>query len=517
MAQQVWLEPVPRLLFQRPPIRGRCSAGFGDCEMSRLLVGPFNRVEGDLEVSLEIVDGCVASAQVNATMYRGFEQILQGKAPQDALIYVPRICGICSVSQSVASARALADLGQMQMPPNGQHAINLMLATENLADHLTHFYLFFMPDFCRPVYAVRPWHREALRRFAPDQGEQVRAATAARQRWLTLLGTLGGKWPHTQSIEPGGSTRAIDAAERVRLLARVREFRSFLERQLFGAPLEAVAEMANEDELWRWQAKDPLGSDFRFFLTLVRELSLGTLGPGPGRYLSFGAYARPEGGHGLPGGLWRADRSWLEALDPSRITEDATHAWLSDAGGPLHPQRGLTRPDPDKAGAYTWNKAPRLGGEVIETGAIARQLVDGHPLVRDVVARHGGTVYTRVLSRLLELARVVPMMETWLQDIRPGEFFCVPLNLPQHGRGMGLSEAARGCLGHWVEVQHGRIANYQIVAPTSWNFSPRDAAGIPGALEQALVGAAVIEGEKTPVSVQHIVRSFDPCMVCTVH
>eukprot|EP01136_Pigoraptor_vietnamica_P029484 Opistho-1_new@8382 len=186
--------------------------------MARLLVGPFNRVEGDLEVTLDIADGRVSSARVNAPMYRGFEQILRGKNPHDALVYVPRICGICSVSQSVASARALADLGGLEMPPNGQHATNVILATENLADHLTHFYLFFMPDFTRPVYAAQAWHAEAERRFAPQTGEQTRAAIAARQRWFTLLGTLAGKWPHTQSIEPGGSTRPIEAAERVRLL-----------------------------------------------------------------------------------------------------------------------------------------------------------------------------------------------------------------------------------------------------------------------------------------------------------
>ncbi|WP_211361549.1 nickel-dependent hydrogenase large subunit, partial [Ideonella azotifigens] len=149
---------------------------------TRLLVGPFNRVEGDLEVTLELKDGRVDSARVNAPMYRGFEQILQGKAPQDALVVVPRICGICSVSQSVAAARALADLGGMQMPANGQHITNVILATENLADHLTHFYLFFMPDFTRPVYAAKAWHAEALRRFAPQTGEQVRAAISARQR-----------------------------------------------------------------------------------------------------------------------------------------------------------------------------------------------------------------------------------------------------------------------------------------------------------------------------------------------
>jgi len=66
-------------------------------------------------------------------------------------------------------------------------------------------------------------------------------------------------------------------------------------------------------------------------------------------------------------------------------------------------------------------------------------------------------------------------------------------------------------------VRNGKLANYQIVAPTSWNFSPRDAAGTPGALEAALQGVAVDAGDKQPVAVQHIVRSFDPCMVCTVH
>ncbi len=84
--------------------------------MSRILVGPFNRVEGDLEVTLDINENRVQSASVNSTLYRGFEQILQGKKPYDALVYTPRICGICSVSQSVACAYALADSMQLAMP-----------------------------------------------------------------------------------------------------------------------------------------------------------------------------------------------------------------------------------------------------------------------------------------------------------------------------------------------------------------------------------------------------------------
>ena len=485
--------------------------------MTRLLVGPFNRVEGDLEVTLDIEDGRVSSARVNSPLYRGFEQILQGKRPHDALVYVPRICGICSVSQSVASARALADMGGLRMPPNGQHVTNVILATENLADHLTHFYLFFMPDFTRAVYAGRTWHAEALRRFDPTTGEQARRAIAARQRWFTMLGLLAGKWPHTQSIEPGGSTRAVDGAERTRLLARIREFRRFLEQQLFAAPLQQVLSLASADALWAWDAQAPLQGDFRMFLAIARDTGLMGLGSGPGRYLSYGAYPQPDGGFAFPRGVWHADDGKLGALDERSIREDATHAWLADDGGPRHPGDGLTIPAGDKPGAYTWNKAPRLDGQVVETGAIARQLAAGHPLVREMVGLHGGTVFTRVLARLLELARVVPLMEQWLLALRPGDPYCVSDAVPDEGTGIGLSEAARGSLGHWISVRRGHIANYQIVAPTTWNFSPRDAAGTPGALESALEGAPVRQGETTPVSVQHIVRSFDPCMVCTVH
>ena len=108
-------------------------------------------------------------------------------------------------------------------------------------------------------------------------------------------------------------------------------------------------------------------------------------------------------------------------------------------------------------------------------------------------------------------------MEHWTRALRPNEPFCEHATMPDEAQGFGMIEAARGSLGHWLKVKKGRILNYQIVAPTTWNFSPRDAQGVAGALEQALLGASVRAGESNPVAVQHIVRSFDPCMVCTVH
>ena len=504
--------------------------------MSRLILGPFNRVEGDLEVQLEVQDGIVHEARVNAPLYRGFENMLTGREPMDALTIVPRICGICSVSQSVAAAKALADAAAITPPPNGQLAINLMLACENLADHLTHFYVFFMPDFTRPVYAKRSWFAQTCKRFAAvggnvgnvgngsngGGGEGSRDLLAARARWFALMGTLGGKWPHSGSVLPGGSSRALEPNEVLRMRAKVREMRQFLESTLFGTALEDFTALSTLAGLQSWQAQ-AAGSDLALFLDITQDAQLNTLGTGSTRFLSYGAYANAnasEAGHGFAQGIWTATTATRSHLNASEITEDPRHAWLADEHGALHPAQGVTQPLPDKPGAYTWNKAPRLNGQVMETGAIARQLVDGQPLVRAAVAAHGASVGTRVLARLMEVARIVPLMEQWLGQLQAREPFHSPYHRPAHGQGVGLSEAARGALGHWLRIENGKLSSYQIVAPTSWNFSPRDNAGVPGALEAALVGTAIgQDGEQASesVAVQHIVRSFDPCMVCTVH
>jgi hydrogenase large subunit len=473
--------------------------------VKRIVLGPFNRVEGDLEIALDVDAGQVMAARVNSPLFRGFEQILAGRAAQDALVVVPRICGICSVAQSAAAAAALADLCAVEMPENGRLARHLVQATENLADHLTHFYLFFMPDFARADYVDRSWHAAVAARFAAVAGSAAPAVLVARGNFLKLLGFLAGKWPHTLALQTGGSTRAIGSAEVIRILALLRGFRAFLEGELLGDTLESFAALASEAELRAWA--EGRGGDFPGFLQAAYDLSLEEVGGAGDGFLSYGAYAM------FASGVWRVDGG-VDALETGNISEDTRHAWLVD-GPPRPPADGETYVAADKPGAYTWCKAPRYDGQIIETGALARQVVAGHALARDLVLQHGASVTARVVARMIELASVVPAMERWARAIVPGEAFCHAAALPDAGHGTGLVEAARGSLGHWLSVDRGRIERYQIVAPTTWNFSPRDAAGRPGPLEQALVGLPA--GAGAPPTIQHVVRSFDPCMVCTVH
>ena len=479
---------------------------------TRRIIGPFNRVEGDLEVTLDIADGRVAAAYVNSPLYRGFEQILQGKLPADALVLVPRICGICSVAQSAAAALALADAAGMTPPPNGRLAANLTLATENLADHLTHFYLFFMPDFARTDYADRPWHAAVAERFRATVGSAPNQVLPARARFMQMMGLLAGKWPHTLAVQPGGSTRPLQSSEIYRLHRTVREFRSFLESVTFGCNLEELAAIASRAELDTWRSRAG-GGDLRTFLSIAEDLDLWHLGRGTDRFMSYGCY-KEEGRRLFAAGLWHGGAA---ALDIASIAEDTSHAWYAAAGLPQHPQEGSTLPVAEKDGAYSWCKAPRLAGQVVETGALARQVVAGHPLARDMIAASGGSVAARVVARLLELALVLPAMERWLAELVPGEPWCITAPTADETSGVGLIEAARGSLGHWLTVRRGRIHNYQIIAPTTWNFSPRDASGQPGALEQALAGLPADPTAPLPAAIHHVVRSFDPCMVCTVH
>ncbi|NHB77782.1 nickel-dependent hydrogenase large subunit [Rhodobacter calidifons] len=476
----------------------------GDVTGARLVVGPFNRVEGDLEVTLDVAGGRVARAQVNAPLYRGFERMLEGRDPRDALVITPRICGICSISQSTAAAHALAAAMGLTPTPQGALAAALIHAAENVADHLTHFHLFFMPDFARPAYAGRPWHARAVARFIALEGGAQRAAVQARAELLHAMGLMAGKWPHTLGIQPGGVTRAPGPREKARLAATLRAFRRYLETVLFGGRLEDFCALKDVAALMRW----PSG-DVALFLGIAADLGLAGLGRGAGRYLSFGAYPLADGpafaagtrSAGAPG-----------PVRPAEIAEDLSHAWM--LGGTAHPLDGMTTPDEGMAApAYSWCKAPRLAGQPMEVGALARQVVDGHPLAL-ALAEEGGVV-ARVGGRLLELARTQILMEAWVAALAPGESFMAQCSLPRDGQGAGMVEAARGALGHWLRIRNGKIANYQIIAQTTWNFSPRDAADVPGPLEAALEGTQV-EGP-VPLAVQHVVRSFDPGMVCTVH
>jgi Ni,Fe-hydrogenase I large subunit len=483
--------------------------------MSRIVIGPFNRVEGDLEITLDVESGVVREARVSTPLYRGFEQLLIGRPPDDALAIAPRICGICSVSQSLAVAAALRAAQSLQPAPNGLLATNIAHAAENIADHLAHFYVFFMPDFARASYATQSWHPAIEQRFKAMSGASLREALPARAGLLETMGLIAGKWPHSLAFRPGGVTRTIGLSEQMRLFALLAKFRDFIEKTLFAAPLETVIELDSGDALDAFVEGPGRRGDFAAFVRLARELRLERTGFGPGRLMSSGAYLGPEGHH-FPQGLFDVVTGEARPIPFGAIREDVSHAWMRDTGS--DPASAETIPDVRREAGYSFAKAPRLEGRPVEVGALARQAVAGHPLVRDLLRRSGASnVFARVVTRLLEIALLTETAQNWVHSLRLSESFCADDLAVRDGSVVGFVEAARGTLGHWTTIRDRHILRYQIIAPTTWNFSPRDAKGTPGPLEFALEGLEVGDEGASNLAVQHIVRSFDPCMVCTAH
>jgi len=116
----------------------------------------------------------------------------------------------------------------------------------------------------------------------------------------------------------------------------------------------------------------------------------------------------------------------------------------------------------------------------------------------------------------LETQVIADAMVRWVDDLRTGDMAYAPSNIPMVGQGMGLNEAPRGALGHWINIENAKIANYQMVVPSTWNFGPRCAENYPGPVENALVNTPVADAEK-PLEILRTVHSFDPCIACAVH
>lgn len=482
---------------------------------------PLNRVEGDLEIEVQITDGAVSDAWVKGTMYRGFEKILAGRDALDGLVITPRICGICSISHLTAAARALDALSQTDLPANALRLRNLVQATEHMQSDLRHAFLMFAADFTNPAYALNPHYEEACRRYAPLKGETAQQIIRETKHLIELIAIVGGQWPHTHFMVPGGVTSCPTGSDLRQCLSLISQFRLWYEERILGCTIERWSAVDSKTALENWLHENDAqrNGDLGFFLRFARQNGFAHLGLGTENFLSLGGLPEPaetQGGYLLKPGFYRSGS--LEPLDHQRIAEDIRFARFSDTEGPRHPSRGQTRPfySPQEQQKYSWCKAPRYDGLPAETGPLAEALMADAPLFTELIREHGaGSVLTRELARITRAARLIPVMESWLEALHDGPFYhhCDAID---QGEGFGFTQASRGALGHWVRIEEGRIAHYQIITPTSWHASPRDSLGQHGPIEQALIGTPV-HSLDNPVELGHVVRSFDPCLVCSVH
>lgn len=477
-------------------------------------ISPFNRVEGNLEIRVELGQEKVRNAWASGVMFRGFERILIGRDPMDAIVFTSRICGICGAAHGAASAIALRNAYNSKIPKNAHLVQNIAQALENLMSHLLHFYVEFAPDLTNKKYISHPGYQELVNRFLPFKGASYLKAIRARRSILELMGVFAGKWPNTLVFQPGGVTNSISISRQTKALGLLSELEDFIEESLLGCEIENWLENRSLEDLETWltQARHQ-DSDLGTYVRYSRELGLDKIGQGPNRFLSYGVYELPEGKTWFSRGYYDGK---FHLLEQEKIAEYIKHSFFKGYEGGLHPSEGLTEPDVDKVGAYSWAKSPRYDGKVVQVGPLARMILDRDPLIFDMFSKLGPSVFLRVLARIHEALRLVRQIGIWIREIDSGKSFYKKPRVPVKAKGMGLTEAARGALGHWMAIKDGKIQQYQVITPTAWNLSPKDSLDQHGACEQAMIGT-IVEDDGNPVEIGHVIRSFDPCLACTVH
>jgi len=455
-------------------------------------VAPMTRIEGhlDIEVTVGPVNGKqqVVEAKSSGTMFRGFEILLKNRDPLDALHITQRICGVCPIAHGMTAALTLDAALGVAPPTNGRVMRNLVLGANFVQSHILHFYHLAAPDYIDTtgILDLSPW---TPRFVTGDMVSGTVAATlvghyvqalAMRRKAHQMGAIFGGKLPCSPTFVPGGFTETVTAQKIADFRVLLTELRGFIDGVMVPDVL-AVAGVFPE---------------------------YGAMGRGCGNLLAYGVFNLDTAGTTKLLARGRYTDGALATVDPAQIKEYVKYSKYSSGTG-LNPQVGDTAPSATKAGAYSWLKAPRYLDKVHEVGALARMWVNGD-------YRNGISVIDRLAARCLEAKKIADAMDAWLNQLTVGGASYTFKDVPATASAIGLSEAARGALGHWVGISSKKVSRYQIVTPTNWNASPKDDAGRRGPIEQALIGTPVKDTTQ-PIEVLRVVHSFDPCLACSVH
>jgi [NiFe] hydrogenase large subunit len=518
-----------------------------------VVIDPITRIEGHLRVECEVENGVIKDAWVSGTLFRGMEMVLKGRAPSDAFYVAQRICGVCPISHGHASTMAAEQALGITIPNGARIVRNIIEAAQYLHSHILWFYTLAALDYIDPGKALNANIANTYA-LAEQAGTTASNFKAVQDKLKTLV--AGGQlsiftngWfnhpAYSQTMPPELALIAVAhylealelQAEAARVIAIMGgKFPHFM-TSLPGGTAWVPTEEKLDDILFRlMRVRDFVNNTMIPDTLAIAPYYTGALsyGGGHGNFLAWGVFNRENmemKDRYLPNGAVFAGSLKAETADPAKIKEYVKHSWFDPADGGLNPADGKTNPDftkYDVNGQYTWAKAPRYDGKPMEAGPLSRMLVaylNGVKPVVEIVdvalAKLGATgkpevlvsLLGRIAARNLETKVVADWAIEWVDELigaaKSGDVKLFETSDKSAGDGAGMWEAPRGALGHWMNVSGGRIENYQVCTPSTWNIGGRDDQGVTGVIEEALIGAPCIDTEK-PMEAARIVRSFDP-------
>lgn len=444
-----------------------------------ITIDPVTRISGFLEIKAEVEGNAIAKANASGLLFRGFEKMLKGRSPLDAVYFTERICGICSTAHSMASTLALENALKITVSLNDNYIRDMLHGFEFIQNHLRHFYLLSMPSYAK-ISSIKLIEEQQYtdfrlperinKKIEEDYVKSIELSRLAHEG----LAILGGKAPHNHGIFVGGVTVNIDAYKLEKVKSIIRNIESFVKTKM-KEDVEIISKYYSD-----YFNK---GEAYPYFMT----------------YGVFDKYEDPEITYVKPGVMKDNIRYPLE-LD--KITEQIHYSWYKR-------DQGLEEVDLSKLGAYTFIKAPRYLGLPMEVGPLARLIVSGE-------YTNGHSCMDRNIARVLETEKILGIMKRLSERIELKPNYQKVYDIPETAYGVGLTDTTRGALGHWIEIDKKVINHYNIITPTVWNLSPKDESNLPGTIERALIGTK-LNNIKEPIEIGRIVRSFDPCVSCATH
>jgi len=550
----------------------------------QIRLDPVSRVAGPLALHADVdSSGRVTDAVAMATMFRGYELLLEERDVRDAIFFSSRACGVCGGAHATCSALALEMILGVRPPQFGIVVRNLLAALETLDDHPVHLFVRAGPDYSEPVVRdtnpelwtraqttlARGYSTHGLMRVSDIMTGMTRYTGGLYREALAMSRTareayviMGGKYPHPQTIVPGGISSSMDGSDLSLALLRVVKFLDY-SRKVAAIWDDLVEFFYEADERYR------------------------EVGAAPANFIDLGMWDDPDAYDATHenSAAW-GERRWatpgvvvngrlqttnLQDIDTG-VEEFVDHSFYDDwgnqgepllkadpLGNPLsarHPwnKRTLPQPgNPDMRGKYTWSTAPRWRREAMETGAYARlwitsqankfsrrkfmdatgsgmvfampqgalpegQLEWHQPQTWNAFERNRARAYAFAQSALVAYENVLLGFDLTRIGGPEAKIF-EPYEIPKdHIIGVGYWGGARGYVSHHVEIDRRVIRNYQIVAPSTFMAS-RDSSGAPSPFERAIIATPSLatQGHERHIDVQRAIRSFDPCMSCATH
>jgi len=450
---------------------------------TKITIDPITRIMGPLSIEVEIKKDKIVDAKSGGIQFRGFEKMLIGRPPLDAVYFTERICGICSTSHGLVASLALEDALKINPNENGVKVRNFAHGAEYLQNIMRQICIFVFPDYVN--ITVAPGNAGYDFRLSEKYTEKINKdyvkALECSRLAHEIIALIGGKAPHNHGVFVGGTTSNMDASKIIRL----------------KSILHSISEFMCENMVY----------DINIIAHYYPEYF--KIGGGTKNLLTYGLFHdmhNKEMQYVQPSSYIDGE---VATLDPKSITESSAFSWYKDSVPSEVPSNHPSETDIKKPGAYTFIKAPRYKGKVAQVGPLARMILSGS-------YKNSISTMDRLMARVLEGKKLCEKMFLILEEVEPIPAVQDKYTIPDSAQGIGLCDAVRGALGHWTTIEKGVIKNCDIVTPTAWNLSPIDELGQHGALESALIGTQ-IQNIKNPIEIGRIVRSFDPCISCATH